>query len=381
MHVTNQACVVSTKTLRIAAMGDMMLARDVGRHFSTHPSDFAMPEIQELLSGHDVVLANLENPVSYAGKPHPKQKPNVTFCADPDTLKILSSLGIDTVSLGNNHLLDYGPEALLETLAHLDKAGIRHSGAGRDYDEANRPVFIEKDGFRLAILSCVFIYSASTEMARDGIPGVSEYRLRRILPRIRELRAAGYIVIVSIHWGLEYSFYPVPYQMRQARQMIDSGASLIIGHGPHYVQGTERYRDGMIVYSLGNFIFDEPYRFSNRGYIFSATLSPDGSLTDFATYPIRLVRHVPQLTTGSEQTLMMRRIEALSRAYTRRNRSYWRGISSQYFSDIVNRVLTMRSLKFLALPPLRFYLEIGIVNTLKKIRLANISSIFSLAKR
>lgn len=381
MRVTNQTCAANTKSLRIAAMGDMMLARDVGRHFSSQPLDFAMPEIQELLSKHDVVLANLENPVSHAGKPHPKQKPRVAFCANPDTLKILSSLGIDTVSLGNNHLLDYGPEALLETVAHLDKAGIRHSGAGRDYDEANRPVFIEKDGFRLAILSCVFIYSASTEMARDGMPGVSEYRLRRILPRIRELRAAGYVVIVSIHWGLEYSFYPVPYQMRQAREMIDSGASLIIGHGPHYVQGTERYRDGMIVYSLGNFIFDEPYRFSNRGYIFSATLRPDGSMSDYATHPIRLVRHVPQLTTGSERAQMMRRVEALSRAYTRKSQSYWRGISSRYFSDIVNRVLTMRSLKFLSLPPLRFYLEIGIRNTLKKIRLGNIFSIFSLAKR
>lgn len=104
-------------------------------------------------------------------------------------------------------------------------------------------------------------------------------------------------------------------------------------------------------------------------------------MSDYATHPIRLVRHVPQLTTGSERAQMMRRVEALSRAYTRKSQSYWRGISSRYFSDIVNRVLTMRSLKFLSLPPLRFYLEIGIRNTLKKIRLGNIFSIFSLAKR
>lgn len=368
------------KVLRIAAMGDIMLARAVGQHFSAHPSDFAMSEIQGLLSKQDVVLANLENPVSHSGKPHPKQKPNVTFCAAPESLEIITKLGIDTVSLGNNHLLDYGSEALLETLAHLDQSGIRHTGAGRDYDEANRPVFIEKDGFRIAILSCVFIYSASTVMARVGLPGVSEYRLHKILPRIKELRAAGFIVIVTIHWGLEYSFYPVPYQMRQARRMIDSGASLILGHGPHYVQGTESYKDGMIVYSLGNFIFDEPYLFSNRGYIFSASLSLDGRITDSGIYPIRLSKHVPRLTSGSEQAQMIRRVDILSRAYAQRNRSYWRNINSQYFSDIVNRVLTMRSMKFLKLPPLRFYLEIGLKNIMKKIRITNILSIGSLVK-
>jgi poly-gamma-glutamate synthesis protein (capsule biosynthesis protein) len=369
------------RRLRLAAMGDIMLARDVGRHYAASPSDFTMPEIRALLGRHDIALANLENPVSRNGKPHPKQKPNVTFCATPETLNILEGLSIDAVSLGNNHLLDYGPEALLETVFHLDKAGIRHAGAGRDYGEANQPVFIEKGGFRLAILSHVFIYSASTEMARQDRPGVSDHRLRKILSKVRNLRKAGNIVIVTIHWGLEYAFYPIPYQMRQARRMIDCGASLVIGHGPHYAQGTERYRDGMIVYSLGNFIFDEPYRFSNRGYIFSATLSLDGRLTDSRIYPIRLVQHVPQLTTGSEQTQAVRRVEALSRAYTRRNRSYWRDISSRYFSDIVNRVLTMRSIKFLKLPPPRFYLEIGIRNILKKIRITNILSMLSLAKR
>ena len=79
------------------------------------------------------------------------------------------------------------------------------------------------------------------------------------------------------HWGYEYSFYPLPYQMRSARQMIDAGASVILGHGPHYPQGIERYRDGRIVYSLGNFIFDEPHKYANRSFVFGVEIDGSGS--------------------------------------------------------------------------------------------------------
>jgi poly-gamma-glutamate capsule biosynthesis protein CapA/YwtB (metallophosphatase superfamily) len=357
--------------VRIAAMGDAMLGRKVGERFQADPDSFAMSEFAAFLQGHDIVFLNLECPVSRNGRPDPIQKPNVTFCADPATLKVLQNLGVNIVSLGNNHMLDYGPEALVDTLRHLDEVGIRHAGAGRDYLEANEPLLLTVNGVKLAILSHVFVFSASTRRATRRNPGVSDYRIGPILARIRSLRAAGYLVVVSLHWGLEYAFYPVPYQRQQARQMIDAGASIILGHGPHFPQGIESYRHGKIVYSLGNFIFDEPYEYSNRSFLHSIQLAPDGELSEEQVVPFHIAEQVPRLSKGREREQMTRLVHGLSAAYGKKSRRYWRKISSRYFSDIVNRVLTMKSTRFLFLVPLSFYFDAGLMNILKKIRPRN----------
>ncbi len=361
--------------VRIAAMGDAMLGRQVGEHFQEHPDNFAMGKIASFLSGHDIVFLNLECPVSRNGRPDPIQKPNVTFRAEPTTLKILQNAGVNIVSLGNNHMLDYGPEALVDTLRHLDEVGIRHAGAGRDYREANEPLRLDFNGIKLAMLSHVFVFSASTRRATRRSPGVSDYRIGPILARIRTLRTAGYVVVVSLHWGLEYAFSPVPYQRQQARRMIDAGASLILGHGPHFPQGIESYRHGRIVYSLGNFIFDEPYKYSNRSFLYSVILAPDGELSEEQIVPFHLVEHVPRLAEGRERARLVSLIAGLGGAYEKKDRRYWRKISSRYFSDIVNRVLTMKSIRFLFLVPFSFYFDAGLVNVIKKVRLRNLKAL------
>ena len=103
-------------------MGDVMLAREVGRHFTAAPHDFRMDDVRQVLKGFDVVCLNLENPVGITGSPDPVQDPHVTFRARPETLDVLKGLGVTLVSLGNNHMLDYGPAALVETLERLDSA-------------------------------------------------------------------------------------------------------------------------------------------------------------------------------------------------------------------------------------------------------------------
>jgi len=214
------------EVFRLAAMGDVMLDREVGKHVKDKPEDFLFNNIRSVLKHYDVIFLNLENPVGTKGTPHPIQDPQVTFCCHPDSLQVLKNIGADIVSLGNNHMLDYGETALFETLEHLDALGIKHVGAGRNYKEANRPLLMECNSKKIAFLSYVFIYSASTMMARGNKPGVSDYRINRILPAIRDLSLSGYQVIVSIHWGIEYCLYPLPYQMKQARRMIDSGGVL-----------------------------------------------------------------------------------------------------------------------------------------------------------
>ena len=358
--------------IRIAAMGDVMLDRAVGEHFRRRPEDFDMADIRALLAPCDLVLANLETTVSTRGTPDPRQDPHVAFRSHPDTLRVLKNLGVDAVSLANNHLLDWGAEALADTLANLDAAGIAHAGAGRDYEEANRPLLLERAGLPLALLSHVFIYSASTRRATRRRAGVADHRIGRILKRIRRLRREGRIVIVTLHWGMEYSFYPLPYQARQARRMIDAGASLVLGHGPHYPQGIERHGHGRIVYSTGNFIFDEPYRYARRSFIYTAALDAGGRVVEDEVHPVLLPDHVPHLAQGEAAARLRRQIHCLGAGYGRKSRRFWKRINSEYFTDIAGRVVRMRSPKFLFLPPLSFYLDIGLGNLLRKLRLRTV---------
>jgi poly-gamma-glutamate synthesis protein (capsule biosynthesis protein) len=360
---------------RLAAMGDTMLDREVGNHIKDTPEDFLFYDIRAVLETYDLVFLNLENPVSTKGTPDPIQDPHVTFCCHPDSLQVLKNLGVTIVSLGNNHMLDYGEAAINETLEHLDALRIKHVGAGRNYEEANRPLRTECNGKKIAFLSHVFIYSASTRMAKGNKPGVSEYRINKILPVIRDLSASGYQAIVSIHWGIEYSFYPLPYQMKQARLMIDNGALLILGHGPHYPQGIENYKDGQIVYSLGNFIFDEPHRFANRSFIYGVGVTEADKLRNRQIYPIHINNHVPHLIRNREKKRLQNLINNLGAIYSRKRKAFWKKTNNIYFNDIVNRVVRMRSLKFLFLPPVSFYFGIGFKNFLKKFSFTNFISI------
>ncbi len=357
---------------RLAAMGDVMLSRDVGRHFVDKPQDFLFDDIRGVLKDHDLIFLNLENPVGTKGTPHRIQDPQVTFCCHPDSLQVLKNLGVTAVSLGNNHMLDYGDIALRETVEHLDALGIKHAGAGRNYEEANRPLLMECKGRKIAFLSYVFIYSASTRMATRNKPGVSDHRIDRILPVIKNLSLSGYLAIVSIHWGHEYSFFPLPYQMRQARRMIDNGASIILGHGPHYPQGIENYNGGQIVYSLGNFIFDEPYVFANRSFIYSVEVTKKNTPQKKRIYPVHLNNHVATLVYGAEKERLENLVRILSDLYPRKSKTFWKTVNNDYFSDIVHRVFRMKSLKFISLPPMSFYFGIGFKNLIKKIKIKNI---------
>lgn len=347
-----------------------MLARDVGIHYSRSPNEFDMPDIRAHLDGSDVVLANLESPVARGGKPDPDQDPNVTFRAAPETLQVLRGIGVNVVALGNNHALDYGEAALLETLEHLDAAGIKHVGAGRNYEEANTPLLLDLRGRRVAILSHAFVYSVNTRMASRTKSGIADHRMSRIVPRIRRLAADGYEVLVTTHWGFEYRFYPLPYQMRQAREMIDAGARLVLGHGPHVPQGIETYAGRDIVYSLGNFIFDEPFSCTKRSFIYDAEIEADGSTADRRVVPIYLPHHVPSITAGQDGERLGALVSALGRRYPRKSRAFWRDHSAAYLTELGGRAVRSRSLKYLLVPPMGFYRDVGPHGILRNMRRA-----------
>jgi poly-gamma-glutamate synthesis protein (capsule biosynthesis protein) len=230
--------------------GDCLLAQHYERAAGDDPG-LAFKEF-DLFRTADVGMVNLECPVSTSGVP--AQKP-FTFRMHPRFLPALKAAGVSIVNLANNHTFDYGDRAVEETLEHLDRAGIRHVGAGLNRESARRPVIAHVRGKRVAFLG--YYGGEEAPVAGRFTPGVALRDLGWISDDIRLARtrdSADY-VIVNLHWGEEDAESPSADQVRFARDLIRAGATAIVGHHPHSLQRIERYANGVIAYSLGNFLF------------------------------------------------------------------------------------------------------------------------------
>lgn len=160
------------------------------------------------------------------------------------------------VTLANNHILDFGLDALRDTVDILKDRKIGFVGAGEDVDEASKPQYITKNGCTVALVASSHVIPFVTWTAGVKKPGVATtYDPTRLLSEIEKARNNADIVVVYVHWGEEMAAMPVSYQKNLARMYIDKGADLVIGSHPHILQGLEYYKDKLICYSLGNFIF------------------------------------------------------------------------------------------------------------------------------
>lgn len=179
-----------------------------------------------------------------------------TFRLEPERVSMFQEMGIDAVTLANNHALDFGQEALLDSVAVLDGAGILHTGAGANLTEARKPVETVIDGQRIAVIGATRVIPESSWAAGKNHPGMlSSYDATELLKEIRAQKDEGKLVIVYVHWGIERDENPQEYQRTLGQQYIDAGADLVIGSHPHVLQGIEYYKGKTIVYSLGNFVF------------------------------------------------------------------------------------------------------------------------------
>ena len=218
--------------------------------------------VRALTTRADVFVVNLECPFTERGEKIPK---NFNFRAKPELVAALVAGGVDVVSLANNHMIDYGPEGLFDTLSTLDANAIVHFGAGRTLSEARVPAIVEKNGVKLAFLGYFFLGDRNIEpaqvIATDAQPGVAGHFSytaalnAMVAADIREAKKKADHVIPFFHWGRESRGQPEPYQVDVAHHAIEAGASAVLGSHPHVLQGLELYKGAPIVYSLGNFVF------------------------------------------------------------------------------------------------------------------------------
>jgi poly-gamma-glutamate capsule biosynthesis protein CapA/YwtB (metallophosphatase superfamily) len=235
----------------IAAVGDIMLARDLTTLMDEHGALYPFERVLPLLQNADLTIANMEGAFTERGTPSDKL---YTFRTPPRFAAGLAQAGIDAVSLGNNHTADFGPEGVADTLAALDAAGVRHAGAGMDGAAAQQPAFMEAQGLRIALLSYTDIMENT--FAGPDSAGVALATADIIAAGVRAAKAQADVVIVALHSGVEYTDAPQPDQQQLAHAAIDAGALLVLGTHPHALQGSIRYHGGLIIYSLGNFVFD-----------------------------------------------------------------------------------------------------------------------------
>lgn len=200
------------------------------------------------------VIVNLESPIGNIGHPIKKRGPNLS--SKINVIEVLKSLNVIAVCLANNHMMDYGEEALQFTIKLLEKAGIYHVGAGKNISEAMQPICLYVDGKRIFIQNFGWDVE-ETVYATKKRPGCAPLIRDKIIEKTRKIKSnnPGAIVINTFHWGFEYNTLPMPLDIDFAHKCIDNGCDLIIGHHPHVIQPIEKYKSKSICYSLGNFYF------------------------------------------------------------------------------------------------------------------------------
>lgn len=230
--------------------------------------------LKEMLDA-DIMMLNNEFAFSNRGKKTPNK--SYTFRAKPERVEILKKMGVDIVSLANNHALDYGHDALLDTFSTLEEANIDYVGAGRNLDRAKAPIYYEVNGRKIAYVAASRVIFAGNWYATEDRAGmVGTYDPAIILESIKEARENSDYVIVFVHWGIERKNYPEKYQRTLAQAYIDAGADAVIGCHPHVMQGFEFYKGKLIAYSLSNFWFS---RYSVESALLKLHIDSDGEIT------------------------------------------------------------------------------------------------------
>lgn len=219
--------------------------------------DCISPELIRYMKDADIMCLNNEFTYSKRGASLPGKA--YTFRAKPQRVQILKQLGVDVVKLANNHVYDYGEEALLDTFSTLDSAGIPYIGAGKDLKEAMKPCYFEIDGKKIAFVAASRAEKYQmTPQATESSPGILRcYDTSLFKQVIKKARKKADFVIAYVHWGTEYSYDLEPVQRETAKEYLDCGADAIIGAHTHCLQGMEYYDGKPIIYSLGNYWFNE----------------------------------------------------------------------------------------------------------------------------
>jgi len=244
-----------TNSVNIVAVGDIMLGGTAQEVLQKQDYNYPFKNMTPLLSHADIVIGNLEGPLTSICNSSMNLDKKYVFRSPAEKVApALSKAGFNMLNLANNHILDYGVEGMNDTIDALKSHNIRSVGAGRNISEARDGTIMTTSRGKLGFLSYSLTFPESFWATADK-PGTAFGHQQQIVEDIKRLNQSADSVIVSFHWGREKTTELRPYQPKLARAAIDAGAALVLGHHPHVLQAIEQYNGGLIIYSLGNFVF------------------------------------------------------------------------------------------------------------------------------
>jgi len=304
------------RRILLAAGGDVLLGRKVGRLAAERGWDYPLSGMAGILGEADIAFVNNEAALCTGGRPLPGK--GIWLRADPDAARALARAGIDVVSIANNHVLDYDGEGFEETLEALESAGVAYVGGGLNLAAARSPVWIEADGLRVGFLAYTdfadIFWSWSyrrTLAATDSRCGVAPLEEAAMVEDVAGAASQADAVVVSLHWGVEGGRMPTDGQRALARSLARAGATVIVGHHPHVLQGVEVVSGVPVLYSLGNLVWD-PIREDNARGAVARVVIDGGGAADVELVPVRIeeCRAVP--ATGRDAEEILATLAALS---------------------------------------------------------------------
>lgn len=280
----------------LMAVGDIMLGdrpicigHGVGTKIKKRGVNYPFSQVVPTLKRGDIVHGNLEVVLSNSGMDS-KRLSSVQMRAMPKAVEGLTYAGFNVLSLANNHILEHGEKALLETMSILSQHNIKYIGVASNVTKAREPLIMDIKGITIAFLAYCLVPDKTAYITIEDP--------KEICSDVKKAKSSADIVIVSLHWGNEYIEKPSLSQIRLAHQTVDSGAMVILGHHPHVLQDIEKYHRGVIAYSLGNFVFDMWQEKMRKSMILRICFSKEG-ITDMEVLPVHINNsYQPEILQG-----------------------------------------------------------------------------------
>jgi poly-gamma-glutamate synthesis protein (capsule biosynthesis protein) len=299
-------------------VGDVMLGRLVNDVLEREPPEYPWGDTLSLFRGADWRLCNLECVIADGGQPWTATPKTFHFRSDAKNVAVLTAARIDAVSLANNHTLDFGFGAMSEMLSILDRAGIRHAGAGADLAEASRPAIFETPAGTIGLLA--FTDNEPGWAATDARPGifyapidVSDQRAMELIRLVRRTAEEVDLLVVSAHWGPNWGRVPPSNHVAFALALVDAGAAVIYGHSGHIVRGVGIDRGRPMLYCAGDFIDDyavDAIERNDQGLIF-VLRAEAGRVRAISMCPTVIRDFQARLAQGPEQEEIARKMRHL----------------------------------------------------------------------
>jgi poly-gamma-glutamate synthesis protein (capsule biosynthesis protein) len=272
----------------------------------------------ELLGSCDLVVANLESPITTA--PSIKDR-GISICSGPWSVNELKELNVKLANLANNHIMDHGLPGLEETQRTLTKNGVSWVGAGRDIKHASRPFIFKFDAGQITFLAYSYKAIDTPTIVSENSPGANLLIMEEAKKKIGTLRKRGHIVCASYHGGYEFFRIPAPKYRTIMKELAEAGAHLVIGHHAHVFQGIEFFDNNIIAYGLGNFHMNPLHKVEHRGTDVGLLLIVRFDLLGPFAYSIHFVHNQRSLTKlslvhGQKMTELLSLFNQISDALT-----------------------------------------------------------------